>query len=126
VIVPPKGVVRRQSTSLAAHDDSEIAAALRFIFERACDGIRVDDVCDHLAISRRRLEIRFRRAVGRSPGDEIREVRMERARSLLTETEMNIDDIANRCGYRHFSSFAKAFRQHTGVRPGEYRRRTPS
>ena len=59
VIVPPKGIVRRQSTSLAAHDDSEIAAAMRFIFERACDGIRVDDVCDHLAISRRRLEIRF-------------------------------------------------------------------
>ena len=51
---------------------------------------------------------------------------MERAKSLLTETEMNVDEIANRCGYRHFSSFAKGFKRHTGMLPSEYRRRTPS
>lgn len=123
--VPPKAIVRRQSTSLAAHDDPDIAAAMRFIYEKACDGISVDDVCRHVVISRRRFEIRFKKAVGKSPGDEIRAVRVERAKALLVETDMTVVEIAVRCGYSHISGFATAFRRLVGVLPSEYRHQTP-
>jgi LacI family transcriptional regulator len=123
--VPPKAIVRRQSTSMAAHDDPDIAAAMRFIYEKACDGISVDDVCDHVVISRRRFEMRFKAAVGKSPGDEIRSIRIERAKALLVETDMTVVEIAVRCGYSHISGFATAFRRLVGVLPSEYRRRTP-
>jgi LacI family transcriptional regulator len=123
--VSPKAIVRRQSTSMAAHDDPDIAAAMRFIYEKACDGISVDDVCDHVVISRRRFEMRFKAAVGKSPGDEIRSIRIERAKALLVETDMTVVEIAVRCGYSHISGFATAFRRLVGVLPSEYRRRTP-
>lgn len=125
ISVPPKEIVRRQSTSLAAHDDPDVAAAMRFIYERACDGISVDDVCDHVVISRRRFEIRFKRAVGKAPGDEIRSIRIERAKALLVETDMTVVEIATRCGYGHISGFATAFRKQTGMLPSEFRRRSP-
>jgi LacI family transcriptional regulator len=125
VVIPPNAIVRRQSTSMAAHDDPDVAAAMRFIYERACDGIGVDDVCNHVVISRRRFEIRFRRAVGRSPGEEIRVVRVERAKALLANTDMTVVEIALRCGYSHISGFAAAFRQQTGMLPSEFRKQMP-
>lgn len=125
LVVPPKGVVRRQSTSLTAHADPEIAAAMRFISERACDGITVEDICDHVLISRRRLEIRFRDAVGRSPSDEIRSMRVECARALLAETNLSISEVAHRCGYGNGSTFAEAFKRQTRLLPSEYRRQNP-
>lgn len=125
VQIAPKAIVRRQSTSMAAHSDPDIAASMRFIYERACDGISVEDVCNHVAMSRRRLEIRFRSAVGRTPGDEIRAVRVERAKALLTDTDLTIVEIAVRCGYSHISGFSSAFRRLVGVLPSAYRQQTP-
>lgn len=120
--VGPKEVIRRQSTSLFAHDDPDVASALRYIHERACDGISVDDVCRHIVLSRRRFEQRFTKALGRPPGVEIRQVRIDRAKALLTETEMTLAEISVRCGYAYISGFAAAFRAVVGMSPGEYRR----
>jgi LacI family transcriptional regulator len=120
--VPPKTVARRQSTSLFAHDDPDVASALRYIYERAGEGITVADVCRHVCLSRRRLEQRFLSAVGRSPGDEIRQLRIDRAKALLTETNMTLAEIASRCGYAFTSGFSSAFRDVVGTSPGEYRR----
>lgn len=120
--VAPLQVVRRQSTSLFAHDDPDIAAALRFLYEHACSDIGVDDVCRHVALSRRNLEQRFRSVVGRSPAEEIRHVRIDRAKSLLTETDLTLQEITRRCGYRHLPALAAAFRRLTGTSPAAYRR----
>ena len=121
-IVTPKGIELRQSTSLFAHDDPDVASALRFIYERASRGITVNEVCRHVCISRRRLEQRFLQALGRSPGDEIRLLRIERAKTLLLETTMTLDEIGSRCGYSFTSGFSKAFRDVVGKSPGEFRR----
>jgi LacI family transcriptional regulator len=120
--VAPKGIELRQSTSLFAHDDPDVASALRFIYERASRGITVSEVCRHVCISRRRLEQRFLQALGRSPGDEIRLLRIERAKTLLLETTMTLDEIGSRCGYSFTSGFSKAFRDLVGKSPGEFRR----
>ncbi|MFN4243686.1 MAG: substrate-binding domain-containing protein [Tepidisphaerales bacterium] len=120
--VTPLQVVRRQSTSLFAHDDPDIAAALRFIHDRACSDITVNDVCQHVAMSRRNFEQRFRAAVGRSPAEEIRHLRIDRAKSLLTETDLTLQQITRRCGYRHLPALAAAFRRLTGTSPAAYRR----
>lgn len=120
--VPPLQVVRRQSTSLFAHDDPDIAAALRFLHDHACSDITVADVCRHIALSRRSFEQRFRAAVGRSPADEIRHLRIDRAKSLLTETDLSLHEITRRCGYRHLPALAAAFRRLTGTSPAAYRK----
>lgn len=120
--IKPKEIVRRQSTSVFAHDDPEIASAMRIIHERACGGISVMTVCETLGMSRRRFEQRFLQAVGRSPGTEIRHVRIERAKALLTETNLTIAEIARRCGYAQVEGFSAAFRSVVGESPARFRR----
>jgi LacI family transcriptional regulator len=123
VCIPPREVARRQSTSLFSHDDPDIAAALRLIHSRACEGLRVDEICHHVAMSRRQFEQRFRKAIGRSPGDEIRVQRMDRAKALLMETRMGLSEIATRCGYQFVSGLSAAFRRVVGMSPTEFRAR---
>lgn len=122
--VAPRGIVQRESTSAIPVTDPDIAMAIRFIQKNACRGIGVDDLCDHLAISRRRLERRFREISGRSPGEEIRRIRMDRARTLLADTDMSIADITIQCGYAHSSSFVAAFHETVGQTPAHYRRQS--
>lgn len=119
--IPPRSVVQRRSTDPSALSDPEIGAAVRFIKEHACEGIGVEDVCRHVAISRRQLERRFVAQLGRPPGDEIRTVRIARARELLALTNLSLTQIAIRCGYEHLSSFSAAFRDQTGLAPSQYR-----
>jgi transcriptional regulator GlxA family with amidase domain len=88
----------------------------------ACEGISVDDVCKRLSISRRQFERRCMAALGHLPGEEIRRLRMARARDLLENTNLSLTQIALRCGYAHLSSFSAAFHQSTGQAPSELRR----
>ena len=122
VLVPPRGVIQRRSTDATALDDAEVAAAIRFIQQNACERIAVDDVAEHVAMSRRHLERRFTATLGRTPGEEIRRLRMDRARDLLLSTNMALTEIALRCGYEHLSSFSAAFAAAMGQPPSRYRR----
>jgi len=123
VLVPPRGVVVRQSTDQLTVADADVAAAIRFIRLRAADGIDVRDVVAAVPVSRRTLERRFRDAIGHSLHEEIRRQRMERARSLLTETDLPLADVAAACHFKHPAHFTHAFRRHAGTTPGAYRRR---
>lgn len=60
VLVQPIGVHARQSTDIIAIEDSEVAAAVRHIRERACDGINVNDVLARIPLVRQTFEHRFR------------------------------------------------------------------
>ena len=64
--VEPLWVVCRQSTEVVAVDDPEVAAALRFIRDKVLTPIGVEDVVQQVALSRRMLELRFERALGRT------------------------------------------------------------
>ena len=48
-------------------------------------------------------------------------LRLERARELLNDPALNIDDIATRCGFTGTSYFIKVFRNHYGTSPGRFR-----
>src|SRR6185312_9188625 len=56
VVLPPLGVVARQSTSVLAIKDKDLVDALRFIREHACDPCSVHDVVQATAVNRRWLE----------------------------------------------------------------------
>jgi LacI family transcriptional regulator len=120
--VPPRGVVTRQSSDVLAIADPEVAAAVRFIHERACAGITVQAVLDHLALSRTVLERRFKAALHRTPKAEILRVRLEQARRLLAESHLPMDVIARRCGFATYKYFGDVFARELGTRPGAYRK----
>lgn len=121
-LVPPLGVAARQSTDVMMVADPLVARALRFVRERACDGIRVEDVLAHVSASRSVLQRRFRAALGRTIHDAIAEARLRRVKQLLAETDISLELVAQQSGYSHAEYMSVTFREATGTTPGTFRR----
>ena len=117
----PLGVATRQSTDVVAVEDKNISAAVRFIREHACDGISVADVLKVAPLSRRVLETRFQKLLGRSPHAQILGVKLERVKRLLGETDLPLSAIAERTGFAHVEYLSVAFKRNVGVTASEYR-----
>ncbi|MDD2972779.1 MAG: response regulator [Lachnospiraceae bacterium] len=64
----------------------------------------------------------FKRETGKNFTEYIVEVRMQNAKQLLTQTNMDIVSVANEVGYTDIKYFSKIFKKATGVNPSEYRR----
>lgn len=120
--IPPLGVITRQSTDIFAIHDPAVAAALRFIREHACDGIKVEDVLDHLVTSRSALQRRFKRELGRSIHDAIIDTRIARVKNLLAQTDLSREEIAARTGFAYPEYLSNVFHQRTGKTLSMYRR----
>lgn len=122
VIVEPTGVVARKSTDIMAVADPAISAAIRFIRARAADMIRVDDVVNATPLSRRLLERRFRRTLGRSILNEIQHVHVESAVEILLNTDMPISQIAQKAGFSSPTHLGVIFKQRMKMTPFAYRK----
>ncbi|WP_428937557.1 substrate-binding domain-containing protein [Fontivita pretiosa] len=119
--IPPIEVVTRQSTDVLAVEDPNVAEAIRYIRAHAVEGLSVKQMLDALPVNRRTLERRFISVLGHSPLDEIRRVRLERAKALL-QTDLPIYEVAARSGFATAEYLATSFLQATGMTPTAYRR----
>jgi len=80
-----------------------------------------EELATAVGISRRQLERLFQRHVGRPPKRYYMQLRLDRARKLLLQTNMAIVDVAMACGFISTSHFAKSYRQFYGVTPRQAR-----
>lgn len=120
-LIPPVGIATRQSTDVLAVEDKPVARAVRFIRGQACEGICVDEVVRDSGLSRRLLETRFKRALGRSPHEEIVRVQILRVKELLSETDLPLAEIAERAGFNYVEYLSAVFKSKVGMPPGAYR-----
>jgi len=93
--IEPTRVVTRESTNTLFLADHLVVEAVRFVYTHATHRIQVIDVAEHVGMSRRSLEIRFHRAMGRSVHDMIRHVCMEKVKALLLDTQSPLRQIAD-------------------------------
>jgi len=121
--VEPLRMVTRQSTNTLAIRDGDVAAAVRFIREHVGDGIAVQDVVGHVAVSRSTLQRRFAGILGRSPRQEIVRAQIERVKELLAKTDMPLARIAERAGFGYLECLSRLFKARTRLTPGQYRKR---
>jgi LacI family transcriptional regulator len=122
-LIPPLGIETRQSTDVLALADREIAAAVRFIREHACDGATIADLLRTVPLSRRVLEARYKKATGRTPHEDFVRIRVARVKQLLSETDHSLERIATLSGYDHPEYMSVAFKRETGLTPGQHRRK---
>jgi LacI family transcriptional regulator len=122
LFLPPLRVVARQSTDTMAITDKMVVDALQFIRRHATENINVYTVVLETASGRRDLERRFRKTLGRSILDEIRAMRVERAKELLLNTHLAMPAVAKRAGFSNAQRLAIVFRRTTGISPTTYRR----
>jgi LacI family transcriptional regulator len=121
-LIPPAGVVVRQSSDVMAGGDPDVTAAVRFIRDHGHRPVRVEDVLRVVPVSRRSLERRFRAVLERGLGEEIRRVHLERAKELLATTALPIAGVAEQAGFSSVHYLSRVFRQETGLTPTAYRR----
>ncbi len=119
--VPAAGLVARKSSDLLAVRHPGVARSLRFIWEHCHEPISVKDLVGVAAISRRSLHNAFREHIGRSPGEELHRVRIERGKALLRESGHKVETLAGMCGFRSPNSFSVAFKHATGLSPKQFR-----
>ncbi len=96
----------------------------------ACMRARFDDpnlslraIAETLGISAGRLSIDFKERMGMSPSDYLALLRMEKAKDLLSGSDMPIKDVGAAVGYYDTSAFIRRFKQHLAETPAQYRQR---
>jgi LacI family transcriptional regulator len=115
-------VVTRRSTDFVAADEPHLAKALRFIRDHARNGIGVDAVALSAGLSRRALEKRFRKQLGRSILEEVRRVRTDHIARLLVETDLPVAKIADLLGFPDTQHIARYFQADKRISPVAYRK----
>ena len=120
-LLPPRGIITRESSDDLVITDPLVARASRLIRQRIQEGITVEELCAALHASRSTLERRMKAALGRTPKEEILRLRFRDVERLLLATDLTLDQIAERAGFTHASYFQAAFRERYRTTPGAWR-----
>lgn len=126
VIVPPGEVIVRRSSGAFGFENRQLVEVLQYVQDRVQEGIGVEDVLNHVPMSRSKLERLCRRYLKRSPGDEIHRVRLQLAKRFLLDYNWSLQTVAERAGFASVSYFCQAFQRHFRTSPGRYRIRHQS
>jgi YesN/AraC family two-component response regulator len=84
-------------------------------------GITVQDIASYVGVSRSTLFREFRKKGHASPKEYLDRFRIDRARNLLTDTQLPVGAVAASVGYDNGPYFSKAFRKYTGMTPSAFR-----
>ena len=74
-----------------------------------------------LSMSESHLRASFRRVTGISLGQHLRRLRLQKAMGMLVQSDLNITQISEKCGFDSVFTFSRSFRRFTGVTASEYR-----
>lgn len=103
--------------------DPQVRRALTLMHERSAHPWTLDELAQQAGVSRTTLAERFRDAMGDTPLNHLRVLRMQRAMRLLAETDRKLEAVATEVGYQDPFSFSKVFKRTVGVSPKAFRLR---
>lgn len=109
----------RRSKNL--HKQSAVDQVKSYIEEHYAKKWGLQDVADHVAMSRSHLAILFKEETGMTIWTYCISVRMRKARDLLLTTSLRSYEIANRVGYENSVHFSRIFKEYHGINPMEYK-----
>jgi AraC-like DNA-binding protein len=106
---------------LMALQDERLARVIDMILDTPGDDYTVESLAEIAAMSRSSFAERFADYFGRSPMNFVNHVRMQHAAQLLAVGNMSIGEVARTIGYSSRSHFSRAFKDHSGLPPTEFR-----
>ncbi len=103
------------------HEDDSIKKAQEFIEKNFQEKITVDQLASLLAIGRRNLERRFKKATSNSVIEYMQRVKIEAAKKTLESSRENVNEVMYKVGYTDTKAFRITFKKITGLSPIQYR-----
>lgn len=107
----------------APHHDEAIQRAEEWLHRHHAGEVRLDALAARLGMSPRNFARRFRAATGETPLGYLHGLRIARAKRLLENSRLGIQEVAGEVGYNDLLFFRRLFRRHTGMSPSDYRKR---
>ncbi len=108
---------------LPAYESSNIAAKLLTWFnENLHKPLDVVRIADHVNMSTRNFTRVFHKQTGMPPAKFIEKLRIEMARKYLEDTDMSLENVAEKCGLGGLVSMRRTFLRHLMTTPSDYRR----
>ena len=100
----------------------DLNEAIRYIHESYHKPLDLAMVSNHVSLNYAYFSNLFKKNIGKGFAEYLRDVRLDKARRLLAETEHKIVEVAAMVGYESYKSFTRAFRDVMDMQPTEYRR----
>lgn len=97
--------------------NSKLLAMIEIMENSLAEPLSLSDISRRTGLSRRHMERLFRQLLGRSPARYYLDLRLDRARQLLLQSDMSIVDVAIACGFVSASHFSKCYRELYGRSP---------
>jgi transcriptional regulator GlxA family with amidase domain len=119
IVMPHDFVFSRQR----AEPFGQLFDAYRLIQQSAAEPLTLPHLANHAGMSAFHFLRLFRSTFRQTPRQLVIELRVAKAKSLLTETNLPITEICFECGYESLGSFSALFRRMTGLSPKTYRER---
>lgn len=101
---------------------SNIKKVLSYIHEKYYEKIYIEDLAKLLGMNSQYFCRYFKKLLGKTPTEYINEVRIEKAKEMLLETNDKIIEIAISCGYDNIGYFIKRFKEQKHMSPTQYRK----
>lgn len=92
-----------------------------YVHENYNQCITIDTIAEHIGISYSYLRMLYKEATGQNLSDYINQLRIQKAKQLLQETNYTVKEIFSMCGYNHERSFFRIFTQMEGMPPSKYK-----
>lgn len=121
-LVLPRGVVERDSSRDLAISERGLNQAVAFMRQNYSSSISGDQIAEACGISRRALEYQFKSTLDTSPRAYLELLRINAAKELLCQTDLTVEEIAARVGFRRGSYLTQVFKNRAGELPLDYRR----
>ncbi|MGD0031298.1 response regulator [Paenibacillus illinoisensis] len=99
----------------------DLNEAIRFIHESYHKPLDLAMVSNHVSLNYAYFSNLFKKNIGKGFAEYLRDVRLDKARRLLAETDHKIVEVAAMVGYESYKSFTRAFRNVMQIQPTEYR-----
>lgn len=115
---------RYMMLSAVAGLGKEVVGIERWIRANHSRPFSIPEMASALGMSPRTLDRRVRVATGRGPSQLVQRIRLEQAAHLIETSELSLDDVADRVGYRDATTLRRLLRRHLDMNPSEMRRQS--
>ena len=96
--------------------------AMKFISERYTEKITVNDICKAVGYSKSTVLSAFKKEFSTTVNTYLNTLRLERAKKMLENESVSVNEVALSCGFSDQSYFSKVFSATYGITPTQYRR----